>query len=80
MIQPTKLMNLDLCTLRIASLIIQILKKQRMMGYEDLVEKLSKILEEDAHPFFLLSVEFLYLLGKVEYYPKTDSFELLHSP
>jgi hypothetical protein len=34
-------------------------------------------LGEDAEVVFLPTVNFLYLVGRVEYHPQTDSFEYL---
>ncbi|WP_420844088.1 ABC-three component system middle component 8 [Lacipirellula parvula] len=50
------------------------LKEKRLVGYESLREHAQKSVR-GGETLFLPAVNFLYLMGMIEYRPKTDSFE-----
>lgn len=70
-------MDLDLSVLRISSLIIAFLKKNKIMEYNELLNDLSDKVGEDVKHVFIPALDFLYLIGKVEYHLASDSLELL---
>ncbi len=76
MIRPAKHLNLNTCVLRVASKLLARLQRERICRFNELRDSLSA-LGEDADVVFLPTVHFLYLLGRVEYHPQTDSFEYL---
>ncbi|TAF13970.1 MAG: hypothetical protein EAZ74_04815 [Alphaproteobacteria bacterium] len=76
MIRPAKHLNLNTCVLRVASRLLARLQRERICRFNDLRNSVSD-LGEDADTVFLPTVHFLYLLGRVEYHPQTDSFEYL---
>jgi hypothetical protein len=76
MIRPAKHLNLNTCVLRVASKLLTRLQRDRICHFDELRDTLS-VLGEDADVVFLPTVHFLYLLGRVEYHPQTDSFEYL---
>ena len=76
MIRPAKHLNLNTCVLRVASRLLARLQRERICRFNDLRDSVSD-LGEDADTVFLPTVHFLYLLGRVEYHPQTDSFEYL---
>ena len=76
MLRPTKSTNLSLAVPKVASVILKMMRRQQTLPYDALVEKLCKKMGEDVQYVFLPAVWFLYLMGAVEYFPKTDSFFL----
>ncbi len=77
MIVPDRFMDLNMSTLRISSLILKQLKRNRMMKYDKLLDNLVGKEGEGVRFVFLPALSLLYLLGKVEYHIKTDSIEVL---
>lgn len=77
MLRPTKHLNLDLSVLNVAALMLRVLHRARVVSYDELYRKLHKRLGDDLRLVFLPALNFLYLLGKVEYHEKSDSFEFL---
>jgi H+/gluconate symporter-like permease len=74
---PSKHTNLELCPLRISSFLIKIIKKKRMIAYEEVVQTLIKKFGEDVLIVFIPSISIMYLLGLVEYNSFSDSFEYI---
>lgn len=75
MLTPHKHMNLDGSVLRASSLMLREISKRRTIEVEALRARLSKKLGSDCAPIFMPALSFLYVLGKIEYHPKTDSIE-----
>jgi hypothetical protein len=75
MLKPTKHLNLDTSVLYVSSLLLKWLNKQRLMSYTDLYRRLENHLGNDARAVFLPTLSFLFLINKIEYHEKTDSFE-----
>lgn len=76
MIRPAKHLNLNTCVLRAASRLLVRLQQDRVCRFADLRASLAD-LGDDAEVVFLPTVNFLYLVGRVDYHPQTDSFEYL---
>jgi len=76
MIRPAKHLNLNTCVLRAASRLLARLQKERICRFTDLRACLTD-LGDDDEVIFLPTIHFLYLVGRVEYHPQTDSFEYL---
>ncbi|WP_420810751.1 ABC-three component system middle component 8 [Haliangium ochraceum] len=67
-------MNPDRSVLALSAVLLARLKKTRIEGYSDMVEyALQRVKHGDT--LFAGAVSLLYLLGLVEYRPRTDSFE-----
>ena len=75
MITPTKHMNLDLSILRISSLILNHLRKRRIVTFDEALERVTNKVGKDAALVFSTALSFLFILGKVEYHLQTDSLE-----
>lgn len=76
MLKPTKHSHPDQTVVNLAMLVIQYLQVQRVEGYSDLYQYAKKqIIGGDV--LFLPTLNFLYLLGLVEYHKNTDSIEYL---
>lgn len=76
MIRPAKHLNLDTCVLRAAAVLLSRLREERLCAFADLRASLEGF-GEDADPVFLPTLHFLFLLGRIEYHPQTDSFEYI---
>ena len=76
MIRPAKHLNLDSCVLRAAAVLLVRLREKRICQFSDLRHSLEP-LGEDADPIFMPTLHFLFLLGRIDYHPQTDSFEYL---
>lgn len=76
MIRPAKHLNLNTCVLRAASRLLTRLQRDRICHFADVRASLAD-LGDDAEVVFLPTIHFLYLVGRVDYHPQTDSFEYL---
>lgn len=77
LMKPTKYTDLNLSIIAISGFLIPIFQKRRFVSYTELLSLLEKKYSISAHDVFLQTIDFLFLLGLVKYYPKTDSFEWL---
>ena len=75
---PTKHSHPDKTVIALSVIIIKRLKKSRIEKFDILLEFLEKK-NESAKSLFLSSINFLYLMGLIEYHKKTDSFEYIGS-
>jgi len=76
MIRPAKHLDLNSCVLRAASILLSKLQSSRVCTYADLQASLS-VIGEDADVTFMDAVYLLFLLGRVDYHPQTDSLEYI---
>ena len=76
MIRPTKHLNLDTCVLRAAAVLLSRLREERLCAFADLRAALEAF-GEDADPIFMPTLHFLFLLGRIDYHPQTDSLEYI---
>lgn len=76
MISPAKHLDLNSCILRAASILLPKLQSARVCTYTDLRASLTA-LGEDADVTFVHAVHLLFLLGRIDYHPQTDSFEYM---
>ncbi len=77
MIKPTKHMNLNNSIIKITANILIILKKHKIIEYNELLDKLELIYGKDVRYNFIYCLNLLYLFNKLKYYPKSDLFELV---
>lgn len=77
MITPKKHMNLDASVLRVAALIIKEVAKRRVLNVEKLRRRIAPRVGNDIDMVFLPALSFLYLMGKISYYPKNDTLEYI---
>ena len=78
MIRPAKHLDLNTCVLRVASMLLSKLQSERVCTYSDLRTNLT-VLDEDSDITFVHAVYLLFLLGRVDYHPQTDSLEYMQS-
>ena len=74
MLRPTKHSHPDRTVINIAMLLLKHLRKRRLERYSDL-QMFSKKAVAGGEVLLLPALGFLFLLGLVEYRPKTDAIE-----
>lgn len=76
MLKPSKHAHPDKTVVAVATLILRRLRDRRVEGFDDLRRYLA-----DTHrgiPALILpALDLLFLLGLIEYRPKTDAFEYM---
>lgn len=77
MLIPTKHMDLDNSLIRISALIIKIIKRAKIIKCNELLDKLINSEGENVRYSFLPALNFIFLFGLIEYYPKTDSLAFI---
>ena len=74
MLRPTKHSHPDRTVINVALLVLQRLRARRVAEYDALRTYVSRTVAGGDF-LFLPAVNFLFLLGLVDYLPKNDSFE-----
>lgn len=75
MLKPNKYMNVDVSLPAISCEILKVFKKNKTLTYTDLFNMIIQKKGIESKKVILPALSFLYLLGKVEYYQKTDIVE-----
>jgi hypothetical protein len=75
MIRPQKHLNLNVCVLRISACALAHLRQARVENFNSLLGTVKMTIGEDAEVLFLPAMNLLFLLGRLAYYPHTDTFE-----
>lgn len=75
MLTPSKHLDLDKSALRVASEILAELRRRRLMAYADVVRLVKRRAGDDGDVVVAPAISFLFLLGRIEYHAKNDSFE-----
>jgi hypothetical protein len=76
MITAHKYLNLDICVINLSALIIQELLPQKVVRYDALLTKVVTTLGAEAKNVYPYALNFLFLLDKIQYHIKNDSFQL----
>jgi len=76
MLRPSKHAHPDRTVIYVAMLLISKLKKQRLEEFNNLRAMVKRHVK-GGNALFLPALNFLFLLGLIEYHPKTDAFEYL---
>jgi hypothetical protein len=74
MLRPTKHSHPDRTVINAAMLLLSRLRTRRLEDYGKL-QKFSKKMVSGGDFLFLPALNFLYLLGLIDYHPKTDAVE-----
>ena len=74
MLRPTKHSHPDRTVINMSLLLLVKLEKHRLEDYDTLLKYAKKVII-GGDILFLPALNFLYLLGMIEYRPKTDSIE-----
>lgn len=76
MIRPTKYLDVDSCVLNSAAHILVLLSSAGAMQYDDLLRATQVATSKKVRFEFVLALDLLYLLGKVEYHEDLDALTL----
>jgi hypothetical protein len=79
MIKPGKHLNLDVCVLRIAAVVLTHLRRLRVEKFNTLLSLVRNEVGDDGEVWFVAALDFLYLVGRIEYQSQTDTFEFIGS-
>jgi hypothetical protein len=74
MLRPSKHAHPDRTVINVALLLLTRLRVQRLCDY-DTLRAFARKSVSGGDVLFLPALNFLYLLGLIDYHPKTDSFE-----
>lgn len=77
MLKPTKYLNLELSVIRVSAEILKTLKTNQVMKYDEVLSYLCEAISDDVRHVFLPSINFLFLLGKLNYHVASDSLEYI---
>lgn len=75
MLTPSKHLDLDRSVIRVASEVLNDLRRRRMMEYDAVVRLIKRRAGDDGDAVVAPALSFLFLLGRIEYHSKNDSFE-----
>ena len=67
MIRAHKYLNLDLSVINVSALIIKGLKQNEVVQHDELLNFVVNALGANAKEIYPYAINFLYLLGKIEY-------------
>jgi hypothetical protein len=75
MLTPSKHLDLDRSAIRVASEVLAELRRRRMMEYDAVIRHIKRRAGDDGEAVVAPALSFLFLLGRLEYHSKNDSFE-----
>jgi len=75
MLTPSKHLDLDRSVIRVASEVLIELRRRRMMEYEAVIKHIKRRVGDDGDAVLAPALSFLFLLGRLDYHSKNDSFE-----
>jgi len=79
MIVPEKHLDLNHCVLRAGAELLHYLKKARVAPLAKLRERLVQAMGTDGEVLFQPTLNFLFLLGRIDYHPEVDRIEFLET-
>lgn len=77
MLAPSKHLDLDRSIIRVASEVLSELRRRRIMPYEAVTRLVLRRAGDNGDAVLAPALSFLFLLGRIEYHSKNDSFEYL---
>jgi len=77
MIKPHKYLDLNLSIINMGGVIINIMKQNGGIKYDELLERVILVRGINAKEVFIPTLSFLYLLGKIEYREEMDTIEFI---
>lgn len=79
MIRPEKHLDLNLCVLRAGAELLSFLRRERVASVAKLRDRLTRSMGPDGDVNFQASINFLFLVGRIEYHPHADRIEYLEA-
>ena len=77
MIAPHKYLDLNLSVLNLGGIMLNILKEEGAVKYDELLNRVISARGANAKEVFIQTLSFLYLLGKIEYQKDIDTIEFI---
>lgn len=77
MIKPDKYLDFNVCVINLSATIINILLKNGISYYVEVLNQVKVIHGTNSKYEFQNALNFLYLIGKLNYYPQNDTLELI---
>lgn len=77
MIQPDRYTNPDFSVINISSVILEKLIKEKKISYDRLLKEIIQRIGDEAKENYPYALNFLFLLGKINYNTQNDTFEYL---
>ena len=77
MLKPEKHLDPRFSVIHVGGLILKALKDNDMLTFSELLAALIDTTGPKIKEVYLPSLSFLFLLGKIQYYKRIDSFELI---
>lgn len=77
MITPDKHLDLNHCVIRAGAELLAYLKSHRVASFDQLRARLVKKLGAEGEIVFHPTLNFLFLLGRLDYHAQSDRFEYL---
>lgn len=78
MIQPDRYTNPDFSVINISSIILEKLIKENRISYDRLLKEVIYKVGDEAKENYPYALNFLFLLGKINYNSQNDNFEYLN--
>lgn len=78
MIQPDRYTNPDFSVINISSVILEKLIKENRISYDRLLKEVIYKVGDEAKENYPYALNFLFLLGKINYNSQNDNFEYLN--
>jgi hypothetical protein len=75
MLTPSKHLDLNRSVIRVASEVLTELRRRRMMEYDAVIRHIKRRVGDDGEAIVAPALSFLFLLGRLDYHSKNDSFE-----
>jgi hypothetical protein len=79
MLKPDKHLDPRFSVIHVGGLILKALKDSGMLTFDELLSILMDKTDVKVKAVYLPSLSFLFLLGKIQYHRKIDSFDLITS-
>jgi hypothetical protein len=73
LIRPTKYLDLNSCVLRVVAVILEELRKLPAISLNELESTVQSKAGENAKYNFLSALNFLYIIGKLDYDEESDA-------
>jgi len=77
MIAPHKYLDLNLSILNLGGIILNILKEDEALKWDELLNRVMLLRGGNAKEVFIPTLSFLYILGKIEYQQEIDTIEFV---
>ncbi|WP_370989513.1 ABC-three component system middle component 8 [Bradyrhizobium sp. DN5] len=75
MLIPSKHLDLDRAVVRVASELLVELRRRRIMEYDSAMRLIKRRIGDDGEAVIAPAISFLFLIGRLEYHSKNDTFE-----